>query len=65
MGKWRAVRDFMDAIRGTGRPAASGEDGVRSLAVALAVLEAAATGRRVRVSPAGALSVQLPGWSNP
>jgi len=45
----RAVRAFVRAIRGEGPPAASGEDGVRSLATALAVLEAARTGRRTAV----------------
>jgi len=32
-----------------GQPSASGEDGVRSLAVALAVLESARTGKRVEI----------------
>jgi len=36
-----AVRRFNAAVRGQGQPAATGEDGVRSLAVALAVREAA------------------------
>jgi 1,5-anhydro-D-fructose reductase (1,5-anhydro-D-mannitol-forming) len=36
--------EFAAAAAGTGRPAATGEDGVKSLAVALAVREAAATG---------------------
>ncbi len=45
----RAVRKFNDAVKGGDGPAASGEDGVRSLAVALAILESAATGRRVAV----------------
>jgi 1,5-anhydro-D-fructose reductase (1,5-anhydro-D-mannitol-forming) len=44
------VRAFNDAIEGRGHVSASGEDGVRSLAVALAVLNAAKTGRRVTVS---------------
>jgi 1,5-anhydro-D-fructose reductase (1,5-anhydro-D-mannitol-forming) len=43
----RAVRAFHAAIRGEGMPAATGEDGVRSMAVALAALESAATGRVV------------------
>ena len=42
----RSVRCFNAAIRGEGEPAATGEDGVRSLAVALAVRESALTGRR-------------------
>ena len=41
----RSVRCFNAAIRGEGEPAASGEDGIRSLAVALAVRESALTGR--------------------
>jgi 1,5-anhydro-D-fructose reductase (1,5-anhydro-D-mannitol-forming) len=43
----RAVAAFHAAVRGEGAPAASGEDGVRSLAFALAVLDAGRTGRRV------------------
>ncbi|MGR3757557.1 MAG: Gfo/Idh/MocA family protein [Tranquillimonas sp.] len=43
------VSAFADAVAGRGRPAADGEDGVRSLAVALAVRDAARTGRAVRV----------------
>jgi 1,5-anhydro-D-fructose reductase (1,5-anhydro-D-mannitol-forming) len=46
----RSVRCFNAAIRGEGEPAASGLDGVRSLAVALAVRESAQTGRTVRVA---------------
>ena len=45
----RSVRYFNDAVRGRGSPAATGEDGVRSLALALAVRAAAAQGRRVSV----------------
>ena len=45
----RSVRCFNDAVRGRGSPAATGEDGVRSLALALAVREAAARGVRVSV----------------
>ena len=44
-----AVRRFHAAIRGEGRPAASGKDGVWSLATALAVRDAAATGSRVAI----------------
>ncbi len=44
-----AVRHFNAAVRGEGRPFATGHDGVRSLAVALAAREAAQTGRRVPV----------------
>jgi len=46
----RSVRCFNAAIRGEGEPAASGEDGVRSLAVALAVRESAQTRRTVQVA---------------
>ena len=45
----RAVRLFNVAVRGDGQPAASGEDGVRSLAIALAVRESVRTGCRVSV----------------
>jgi 1,5-anhydro-D-fructose reductase (1,5-anhydro-D-mannitol-forming) len=45
----RALRAFVRAIRGAGTPSATGEDGVRSLATALAVLEASQTGRRIPV----------------
>ena len=45
----RALRAFNAAVAGQGQPAASGEDGVKSLAVALAVQEAARSGRRVAV----------------
>lgn len=45
----RSVRCFNAAIRGEGEPAATGADGVRSLAVALAVREAAETGRTVKI----------------
>jgi 1,5-anhydro-D-fructose reductase (1,5-anhydro-D-mannitol-forming) len=46
----RSVRLFNAAVRGEGSPAASGEDGLRSLAVALATREAAASGRTVEVA---------------
>lgn len=46
----RSVRLFNAAVRGEGEPAATGEDGVRSLAIALAVRESAATGRAVAVA---------------
>jgi len=46
----RAVRRFNGAVRGKGSPSATGEDGVRSLALALAVAEAARTGQRAMVS---------------
>jgi len=43
------VRHFSAAVNGQGTPFATGKDGVRSLAVALAVLESAKTGQRVAV----------------
>jgi 1,5-anhydro-D-fructose reductase (1,5-anhydro-D-mannitol-forming) len=46
----RAVRMFGDAVDRRGRPAADGWDGVASLAVALAVREAARNGARTRVN---------------
>ncbi|HEU0116473.1 MAG TPA: Gfo/Idh/MocA family oxidoreductase, partial [Thermomicrobiales bacterium] len=46
----RSVANFVAAVEGRGAPSAGGEDGVRSLAVALAAREAAASGRRVSVS---------------
>lgn len=45
----RAVRQFNRAVDGAGEPAATAEDGIRSLAVGLAVLESARTGRRIPV----------------
>jgi 1,5-anhydro-D-fructose reductase (1,5-anhydro-D-mannitol-forming) len=46
----RSVRCFNAAIRGEGEPAATGADGVQSLAVAIAVREAAETGQTVPVA---------------
>ena len=46
----RSLAAFNAAVRGEGQPSATGEDGVRSLATALAVLESARTGRRVAIS---------------
>jgi 1,5-anhydro-D-fructose reductase (1,5-anhydro-D-mannitol-forming) len=43
----RSLRHFHAAIRGEGQPTATGEDGVRSLALALAVQKSAREGRRV------------------
>ena len=43
------VRHFNAAVKGKGTPFATGEDGVRSLAVATAVLESTKTGQRVAV----------------
>jgi 1,5-anhydro-D-fructose reductase (1,5-anhydro-D-mannitol-forming) len=47
----RALKAFHGAIRGEGAPSATGEDGVRSMALAIAALESAQTGRAVRVDP--------------
>jgi 1,5-anhydro-D-fructose reductase (1,5-anhydro-D-mannitol-forming) len=41
----RSIQLFQDAVGGKGRPSATGEDGIRSLAVALSTAEAAQTGR--------------------
>lgn len=49
----RSVRLFTEAAQGRGRPAADGEDGIRSLAVALAVADAARSGRRTPVDYGG------------
>jgi 1,5-anhydro-D-fructose reductase (1,5-anhydro-D-mannitol-forming) len=43
------IRDFVAAAAGQGRPAATGPDGIASLAVALAVRRAAETGQRQTV----------------
>ena len=45
----QGVADFMAAVQGVGSPAATGPDGIKSLAVALAVREAAQTGRKLSV----------------
>jgi 1,5-anhydro-D-fructose reductase (1,5-anhydro-D-mannitol-forming) len=45
----RAVRNFNEAVHGRGEPSATADDGIRSLAVGLAVLESTRTGRHVRV----------------
>jgi len=45
----RAVTQFVAAMRGSGAPAASGQDGVRSLAAAIAVLESCRTGSTHRI----------------
>ena len=44
------VQRFVEAVAGKGRPAADGWDGVKSLAVALAVRDAAASGTRQHVN---------------
>ncbi len=45
----RSLATFNAAIRGRGAPSATGEDGLRSLATALAVLDSAHSGRRTPV----------------
>jgi 1,5-anhydro-D-fructose reductase (1,5-anhydro-D-mannitol-forming) len=45
----RALANFHAAIAGKGRPSATGEDGIWSLATGLAAAEAARTGRRVKI----------------
>ena len=47
------MRLFHAAVRGEGQPAATGEDGVWSLATGLAVRDAAASGRAVPVEVGG------------
>ncbi|MFC3074519.1 Gfo/Idh/MocA family protein [Shinella pollutisoli] len=46
-----ALAAFHAAVAGKGAPAATGEDGVWSLAAGLAVVEAARTGRAVKIEP--------------
>jgi len=48
----RSVRLFQDAVAGKGAPAATAEDGIRSLAGALATLEAARSGRETPIEKA-------------
>jgi 1,5-anhydro-D-fructose reductase (1,5-anhydro-D-mannitol-forming) len=45
----RSVRNFMAAMAGKGQPSATGEDGVKSMAIAIAALKSAKTGRTVAV----------------
>ncbi len=45
----RAIRAFHGAIRGKGAPAATGEDGIKSMALAFAALESARSGRAVSI----------------
>jgi 1,5-anhydro-D-fructose reductase (1,5-anhydro-D-mannitol-forming) len=49
----RSIRLFQDAAAGAGAPAATGEDGVRSLALALAAIEAAKAGRETSIESQG------------
>lgn len=46
-----ALQAFHDAVAGKGKPSATGEDGVWSLATGLAVVEAARTGKSVKIEP--------------
>ena len=45
----RSVRLFSESVAGRGAPAATGEDGVKSLSVALSAAEAARTGRETSI----------------
>jgi predicted dehydrogenase len=47
----QAIRrfDFVNAIRGRGRPSVTGEDGIKSLALALAASKSIATRTTVRL----------------
>ena len=47
----RSVSRFCAALRGEGEPAATATDGIRSLATALAVIDACRTGSTVRIDP--------------
>ena len=47
----RGVASFCAAMRGEGSPAATGDDGIRSLATAVAVLQACTTGQKTPVNP--------------
>lgn len=46
----RSIGLFAEAVKGNGRPSADGVDGIKSLAVAMAVKEAATSGQSVRVN---------------
>ena len=43
------VHEFIEAVHGRGRPFATGEDGLKSVAIATAILESARTSRVVTV----------------
>ena len=49
----RSIRLFQDATAGVGAPAATGEDGICSLAFALAAIEAAKSGRETSIASRG------------
>ena len=52
----RGLRAFAEAVAGRGDPPCTGEDGVRSLAAALAVTESLLTGRRVSLGITGVIA---------
>lgn len=43
------MKNFCDVINGDGEPVVSGREGLKTLAATLAIAEAAATGRAVRL----------------
>jgi 1,5-anhydro-D-fructose reductase (1,5-anhydro-D-mannitol-forming) len=45
----RSVRLFQEAVAGRGAPSATGEDGVKSLSVALSARESARTGETTSI----------------
>ena len=45
----RGIRRFHAAVRGEGAPSATGEDGVKSMALAFAALESARGGKSVKI----------------
>jgi len=49
----RSIGLFVEAVKGNGRPSADGVDGIKSLAVAMAVKESATSGKSVRVNYGG------------
>ena len=49
----RSIRLYQDATAGVGAPAATGEDGICSLAFALAAIEAAKAGRETSLASQG------------
>jgi 1,5-anhydro-D-fructose reductase (1,5-anhydro-D-mannitol-forming) len=61
----RAVAVFNDAVLTGTEPAASAQDGIASLAVGLATLESAASGRSVHIAPAPDALAQGPNAGPP
>ena len=49
----RSIRLFANAVKGNGRPAADGIDGIKSLAIALAAKQSALSGKAVKVDYGG------------